>query len=418
MKLLALILFFLNIILGLKAQENQYVPNEWDMQNAQYENDAKKLRAWALAYIQNNQHQKARILLDKIITDNQGIAEDFYFRGQCNERLNNELVALNDYRNASKLNIFYPEALFAEANLLFSMERFAEVIPLIDRLLLDTLSELTETKVFLFGVSNLGVDVSSFRTLNQKQSSYKALLYFFKAQSYFMLNQPERALVEIEKAIGYQSENEDAWILKGLIFKKMNQIKDAKNCFEFVLKINRNNSKSFYELSLIISDKDAAQESINKALENEPFVEGYWQRGVLKFEEKNYGGAISDFDSVLMLQPLHYEALLNRGLCFSQLKNYQNALNDFKKVIAIEPENPKGYTCKANVYMKTKEYLRAIEAYKISLNIDSLQANVLFNMGVAYQGLKNIEKACEFWQKAAHLGSQQAKEVILKKCQE
>jgi tetratricopeptide (TPR) repeat protein len=297
------------------------------------------------------------------------------------------------------------------------MERFSEVIPLIDRLLLDTLSENIETKTFLFKVSPQGVDIGSFRTLNQKQSSYKALLYFFKAQSYFGLKQFQKALESIEKTISYQINNQDAWLIKGLIIKNLNQKEEARNCFQHILESSPQNAKALYELSLL-DDKDKARIQIDKALENESFAEGFFQRAMLKFDNEEFMSAKLDFDSVLMIEPSHYEAFLNRGLCYSMLKQYPKALSDFQQAIAISPENPKGYNCKANTYIKIKDFEKAIKTYQTSINIDASQSNVYYNMGVAFQGLKNTQKACENWQKAAQLGSIQAKEVILKKCQE
>jgi hypothetical protein len=81
MKLLVSILFFLNLNLIAKAQEYQYVPNEWTDNEVIIEKDTEKLREKSLLFIQENQYQKALLILDKIITENKGIAEDFYLRG-------------------------------------------------------------------------------------------------------------------------------------------------------------------------------------------------------------------------------------------------------------------------------------------------------------------------------------------------
>jgi tetratricopeptide (TPR) repeat protein len=401
----------------LKAQENQYVPEEWIKNESVKEDNIEKIREKAILLLQENQYHKALLILDNIITHNKGNAEDFYLRGQCNEHFENQLIALNDYRSASNINSNYSEAIFSEANLLLLMERFAEVIPLIDRLLMDTLSENVETKMFLFKINQQGVDIGSFQTLNQKQSSYKALLYFFKAHSYFGLKQFQKALESIEKTISYQLNNHDAWILKGLIYKNLNQKEESKKCFEYLLQVSPQNAKALFELSLL-DEKDKAREKIDKALENESFAEGYFQRAMLKFDNSEFRNAKMDFDSVLILEPTHYEAFLNRGLCYSTLKMYSQALSDFQKAIMISPENPKGYNCKANTYIKIKDFEKAIQNYETSLEIDALQSNVYFNMGIAYQGLKNRQKACEYWQKATQLGSLQAKEVVLKKCQD
>ena len=85
-------------------------------------------------------------------------------------------------------------------------------------------------------------------------------------------------------------------------------------------------------------DFPGALTNFTKAIElRQDFIEAYYNRGILRIELGNYQGGIADFSNVINLDPSRIEAYYNRGNISSIIGDYQAAIADFNKVIQLEP---------------------------------------------------------------------------------
>ena len=82
---------------------------------------------------------------------------------------------------------------------------------------------------------------------------------------------------------------------------------------------------SSYTIEMVIKD-------YNKCIKlNSNFCYAFFNRAYLKFENKNYIGAIEDYSIAINLSPSFAEAYLNRALILLILENNQQACKDFSK---------------------------------------------------------------------------------------
>ena len=70
----------------------------------------------------------------------------------------------------------------------------------------------------------------------------------------------------------------------------------------------------------------------------------YLNRGVAKFNLKDYQGSIADFNQAIEINPQFAGAFINRGVSKGNLKDYQGAIGDFNKAIQINPQDTLPYT--------------------------------------------------------------------------
>lgn len=96
-------------------------------------------------------------------------------------------------------------------------------------------------------------------------------------------------------------------------------------------------------------------------------------RGVDKLDQKDYKGAIAEFNQALQLDPQNAKAYFNRGFAYYNLENYQNAIEDYTKAIQINPGD----------------------------------AEALYNRGLAYSNADKDKVAIADFEKAAQLYQQQ-----------
>jgi Flp pilus assembly protein TadD len=60
-------------------------------------------------------------------------------------------------------------------------------------------------------------------------------------------------------------------------------------------------------------------------------------------KSNDYNGAISDFSTVIDLEPNYSGAYTNRGLSKININDFSGALDDLNKVIEIDPKEPTAY---------------------------------------------------------------------------
>ena len=69
----------------------------------------------------------------------------------------------------------------------------------------------------------------------------------------------------------------------------------------------------------------------------------YVSRGNVRYDSKDYQGAISDYNKALRIDPNYAAAYLNRGVARGKLKDYQGAISDYDKALKIDPNYARAY---------------------------------------------------------------------------
>lgn len=66
------------------------------------------------------------------------------------------------------------------------------------------------------------------------------------------------------------------------------------------------------------------------------YAEDYLKRGNLKYENKDFQGAIEDYDKAIELNPNLAGAYYKRGIAKGRLKEYDSATIDFNKAVDLD----------------------------------------------------------------------------------
>ena len=69
----------------------------------------------------------------------------------------------------------------------------------------------------------------------------------------------------------------------------------------------------------------------------------YNNRGIVRYDLKDYTSAILDYDKAIELSPKDGDAYFNRGLCKYMLKDYKGAISNLKKAIKLKQKNDIDY---------------------------------------------------------------------------
>lgn len=125
----------------------------------------------------------------------------------------------------------------------------------------------------------------------------------------------------------------------------------------------------------------------------ENFVD-FYKRGVLRYDRRNYKGALKDFNSAIKLDPENRFMMLYAylGSLQHEMENYPAAIRAFDKAIMFEPKDPSQKPAWVRVYYNRGVSKYLMEENKLKTCKDMNRAKMLGLKDEA--ALKHIKKIC------------------------
>lgn len=179
--------------------------------------------------------------------------------------------------------------------------------------------------------------------------------YFFRASSYFQIEDYKKSISDCDKAISLNINYSDPYCLKGRNY-------EALNLF------------------------DMAITNFNKAIALDPlYDEAYWGRGLVYQQQRRFQDSINDFNKCMTINP-NFGAVIYycRGISYGALKKYEESIEDLSRAIAINSNNEITYYYRGQVYEMSGDKVKAINDYKSSIYINpnyTLASNALKRLG-------------------------------------
>lgn len=143
---------------------------------------------------------------------------------------------------------------------------------------------------------------------------------------------------------------------------------------------------------------------------------GYLKRGDARAFNRDYDGAIEDYNKVISMKPFMYDAFINRGNAFCYLGKYDKAIDDFSNSLKIKYNNVEAFNSRGNVRLITGDYENAISDFNNAINFKPDLPEAYNNRGIAKYYLKDTIGACNDWNRSYELGHNMALKMIKKYC--
>lgn len=129
-------------------------------------------------------------------------------------------------------------------------------------------------------------------------------------------------------------------------------------------------------------------------------AEGYFLRGVSKFNLDDLIGADVDFTTAIDKNPVYTLAYAYRALTRSRMGNYDDALRDFQEAIDLRPDLPDAYYSRGFTLLQDKQYRAAIADFDKYIFRENKTADAYIGRGAAYLSLKDTVRAFEDFDRA------------------
>lgn len=128
---------------------------------------------------------------------------------------------------------------------------------------------------------------------------------------------------------------------------------------------------------------------------DEDAYEGYFLRGIAKYNLDDLLGADADFTEAIKHNPVFTNAYTYRAVTRSRLGNYDDALKDFHEAIELRPDVPNAYYSRGVTRLLNQQFDEAITDFNMFLRHEKKVADAYINRGVCYLQLRDTTKAYE-----------------------
>ena len=126
---------------------------------------------------------------------------------------------------------------------------------------------------------------------------------------------------------------------------------------------------------------------------DESAYEGYFLRGIAKYNLDDLLGAEADFTEAIERNPVFTTAFTYRAITRSRLGNYDDALNDFREAIELRPDLPNPYYSRGVTRLLNQQFEEAIKDFDNFIRYEKKVADAYLNRGVCYLYLKDTVQA-------------------------
>jgi Flp pilus assembly protein TadD len=113
----------------------------------------------------------------------------------------------------------------------------------------------------------------------------------------------------------------------------------------------------------------------------------------LKYKDRDYHGAITEFDRAIELNPSNAEAYSSRGVAHYRLGDLTQAMVDYTSAIEIDPALAIAYYRRGFLHYLAKDYLAAIDDYNKAIELNPTDALAYSNRSYAYREFYGEQEA-------------------------
>ncbi|MDH5607862.1 MAG: tetratricopeptide repeat protein [Cyclobacteriaceae bacterium] len=139
-----------------------------------------------------------------------------------------------------------------------------------------------------------------------------------------------------------------------------------------------------------------AERYFTQALEIDPsFARAFNNRGVVKMQDERPFEAILDYNQALLIQPVYWDAQLNRIQALEATHQYERGLNEIAEMELSFPDSAKVFVMKGLLLTKTMDYMAATSAFEQVLRLDQNHPDVPVNLATLAYLKGNHREAIE-----------------------
>lgn len=358
----------------------------------------------------NNGNAKESVLYaGKALAIDEWNTEVLYVRATALEMDGKISEAIIDFEKITLEDKGFLEAYMAKAILYYRKKNYNEALRNLRAV--EDYEGVKTTRAILFKSEGYGQGKSNGISAVTSINSLTNDLQYYKGLIFRDLNELVEAR-DIFKSLIARKRVPEYLVALGLVYERMNKTDSARYAYRTALSLNPRHQSAAYQLQLI----DPGYEIPAAFADDESFHYNLAKKAYDLYQKREYTAALEMYNKAISLAPDDADYYASRGLVFEKLKRYDEAVEDFRSALARDSNFIVNFYRIGNVYFRQKLYKEAIAQYTIYLSYVPDDADILYNQGVAYLSSKESLKACQALEKAKAAGKSGIDNLLIRYC--
>ena len=361
-----------------------------------------------ILYNKQESYQRALADFGRVLRMNPDWAPVYLSRAETFVAIHRYRDAMNDYNQAITLRPDYAQAYYGRAILREQRNDLPNALKDID-LALKSNPEYIEAHLFRGDMyakrSDWAKALEAYTAVIKQQPTAEA--FHKRSHAYQRLEQFEKAMTDLNRAVDLKPSLETAWYDRGILHQAREQYEKALGDFDQVLRLQPGNAGAFCkkgEIWIEMGHSDSALQYFSQAMELDPDnPEPHYQLSLLYLSARKIDAALKEVDLALNKEPSSAEAFLTRGRIYLQLDKDAEALADFNQALKLNPILSEGYAFRGQTYLRLKNLTDAQQDFERSVAQGSLRPEVYLGLGDIYLERQEFEKALEKYDAAVQI---------------
>lgn len=350
----------------------------------------------------------------RVIAENPGYAEAYSARALVKERLKDNDGALLDYSLSLELLPNQYEVLLSRAVLRFQLRLLSPARDDFKKLLNLPAGE-TNTIFYRRSAHSPGTD-----QMLTAQGSLKAQLYNYLGLIEYELGNCNQAIFYLDSALVINNREADYFVNRALAKLECDSSK-ALDDFKRALEIYPDHPIARHNLAIAAARQgkfELAEKQLTETIGLDSMIlDPYLERGYYRMLNKNYKGALSDYNRALSLSDSDPEIWLNRGFVREKLNDWMGAYADYSKAIDLKNDFTMAWLNRGNLLADQFRFDEAIEDYSVAILYQPDYEAAFYNRAMAKYRIGKSDDACADLLRAEKLGMKIDPSIVKKICE-
>jgi tetratricopeptide (TPR) repeat protein len=267
----------------------------------------------------------------------------FFERGSLLHRIQEDSLALLDYKKAVSLDSNKAEYYSAIGDLLFEHKDISGSVGWLEKAIKlnpkDPKAQLKIAKMFIF----LNDYNKAFDAINTvlRQDVYNPEAYFLKGITYKNIKDTAKAISSFQTTINVLPDYREAHMQLGSLYSAKKDPK-ALQYYENAFRLDTTDVSPIYNTGLYYlnqNDLEGAKEQYKKAiLKDKNYANAFFGMGFALMQQDSIEKAYRQFSIAVGIEPTNTDAYYNRGLCAEMLGRKAEAIADYEQALQFNPD--------------------------------------------------------------------------------
>jgi tetratricopeptide (TPR) repeat protein len=208
--------------------------------------------------------------------------------------------------------------------------------------------------------------------------------YAQRGNARYRFGDRQGAISDYTKVIEFDSKNYSAYFERGYIRDQVGDKQGALKDFQTVVNFSNNSSLISFSQPII-----KRLQTIDPTVKNQsdlPSVDAVksTSAGDAKSKNRDYQGAINEYDRAIALAPQYAVAYIGRGQARNSLLDQVGASEDFNRAIAFAPSNADFYIIRGNARFNWQDQQAAMKDFNKAISLNPKKTEAYFARGSAF----------------------------------